>query len=584
MISFLHPAPALSELPEHWRIRSSDHTSSIKILQESLHLQELTCHLLLARGLEDPQQARAFMEPLLRNLPDPRQMKGLERACQRIVQAIQRQERIVIYGDYDVDGVSSTSVLALFFREIGVPDDHVLTFIPHRIKHGYGLQSLCFDRLSQFHGQLLITVDCGISSRKEVDELNRMNFDVIVIDHHLPPEQLPDAYTILNPRQHDCRYPDKNLAAVGVTYQLVIGLRTMLREQGYFQSRPEPNLRLFLDLVALGTVADIVPLHGVNRILVYHGLQQMKQTRWPGIQALLEVSGALNHPISTQTIGFRLGPRINAAGRLSHASVGVRLLCSQDHDHAVEIAHALEKENTERKAMQEAIFHQTKQMLQEQPELQQEHAIVLGHETWHVGVIGIVASKLLEEYHRPVVLLAFDQEKGIAKGSARSIPSFHIYEAFAACQKMLDSFGGHKAAAGLTLSLKNYETFRSDFLALARRQISPQDIQPSLDCDALFDPDQLTLSLVQELQTLAPFGAENPAPLLVANDVFVSDQRKTKDGRHLQFAVGTQKIKAIAFSQSDQYPLSSRVNLAYRPFLSEWKGKRRIEIQVEEIA
>lgn len=569
-------------LPPHWRPHKKADPETVRALQHELKLHALTAQLLALRGLESPELAHTFLSPSLRHLPDPTRMKGMKRACQRLLQALRHNERIVIYGDYDVDGVSSTSLLYLFLRDVGVSPDRLHTYIPHRIEHGYGLQPKCFPDIVQMGCDLMLTVDCGISSREEIDELNQLGFDVIVVDHHIPPETLPNAHTILNPRQLDCDYPDKGLAAVGVTYQLLIALRAAMREEGFFQERPEPNLKRYLDIVALGTVADIVPLQGVNRIMVYHGLRQMQHTRWPGLRALIQVSGAKPDQLTAESIGFRLGPRINAVGRLSHASLGVQMLTCPDYQEAIALGYQLDHENTQRRALQESVYQEAKQMLASNPALQEEYGIVLSSPNWHLGVVGIVASKLLEQWHRPVILLALDQDKGIGKGSARSIDAFHIYEGLAACDAYLEKFGGHKAAAGLTLSLDQLDNFRRAFLAHLRDTLTPADLQPTLTYDVEFDPALLTPALIEDLQRLAPYGEANPPPLLAAAGVSVRNQRKTQDGRHLQLTVA-RHTRAIAFRQGDLYPLPSTVALAYRPQFNEWKGRRNIQLNVKKI-
>ncbi len=575
----LGPSPSL---PSHWHLRQDVDPHKVRALQEALGIHALTAHMLVLRGLESPELANTFLEPSLRDLPHPNRMKGMDRACHRIIQAIERKEHIVIYGDYDVDGVSSTSLLFLFLQELGVSRQYLHFYIPHRLEHGYGLQPACFPDIVKMGCQLMITVDCGISSRTEIDELNTMGIDVIVIDHHLPPEQLPDAYTILNPKQPACSYPDKNLAAVGVAYQLVIGLRASLRDVGYFNQRQEPNLLRYLDIVALGTIADIVPLQGVNRIIVHHGLRQLQKTQWPGLKALMQVSDVSPDNLEASHIGFRLGPRINAAGRLAHASIGVNLLCCPNYQEAIQYAHELDNENTLRKQLQESIYTQAQQLLAESPTLQEEHAIVLARPEWHLGVVGIVASKLLEQWNKPVILMALDQTKGVGKGSARSIPSFNIHGALASCSPYLAAYGGHKMAAGLTVSFEHLDEFTQAFLAIARDQIKLEDLKPHVTYDVAFDPTKLTVDLLTELQRLAPFGANNPEPLMIAHQVPISRQRKTKDGKHLQFTVGN-KLNSIAFRQGDRHPLPSHVSIAYRPQFNDWRGQRKIQLNIQEI-
>lgn len=574
--------PAQPAFPLHWTERTKVSPQTVRELQEALKIHALTAHLLASRGLQAPELANSFLQPSLRDLPHPNKLKGMEAACKRLIHALNNNERILIYGDYDVDGVTSTSLLTLYFRELGVKSDKLFSYIPHRLEHGYGLQPDCFPDIAEMNCDVVVTVDCGISSKAEVDELNKMGLDVIVIDHHLPPEQLPNAYAIINPRQDGCAYPDKNLAAVGVSYQLMIGLRAALREVGFFNNRPEPNLRRYLDLVALGTVADIVPLQGVNRILVHHGLKQMQHTQWPGLRALMQVAHVVPEKVDATQIGFRLGPRINAAGRMEHASMAVKLLCNNDYQEAISLSYALDEANTERRSLQESIYTQAQTILSTDPKWNDEHAIVLAENNWHLGVVGIVASKLMDHWHRPVILIALDPSKGIGKGSARSIESFNIHDALTRCGDYLVKYGGHKAAAGLTVAIDQFEDFREAFLRMARHSIQEQALQGHITYDVEFDPSQLTLQLLEEISMLEPFGADNPAPMMVASQVPVHGQRKTKDGKHLQFTAG-RSVKSIAFRQADKHPLPNQVSLAYHPQINEWKGRRSIQLNVQQI-
>ncbi|TNE44209.1 MAG: single-stranded-DNA-specific exonuclease RecJ [Deltaproteobacteria bacterium] len=573
---------AHAAFPRHWTQRNKVSPQDVRALQEALNVHALTAHLLASRGLQAPDVANQFLQPSLRDLPNPREMMGMEAACKRLIQALNQNQRILIYGDYDVDGVSSTSLLTLYFRELGVKPDRLRFYIPHRLDHGYGLQKACFPDIAEMNCDVIVTVDCGISNKDEIDELNKMGLDVIVIDHHLPPEQLPNACAILNPKQKGCPYKDKNLAAVGVSYQLMIGLRAALRESGFFANRPEPNLRRYLDLVALGTVADIVPLQGVNRIMVHHGLKQMQHTQWPGLRALMQVAHVAPDKIDATAIGFRLGPRINAAGRMEHASMAVNLLCHTDYNEAISLGYALDEANTLRRDLQDSIFAQAQTILTSDPRWNDEHAIILAEPSWHLGVVGIVASKVMDRWHRPVIMIAIDEEKGIGKGSARSIESFNIHDALTQCSEYLVKYGGHKAAAGLTIAKENLEEFRETFLRMAKQSIQEQALEGHITYDVEFDPSQLTFALLEELSLLAPFGQSNPAPLMVASQVPVSSQRKTKDGKHLQFTVG-RNIKSIAFRQGDRHPLPSYVSLAYQPQINEWQGRRNIQLNVQQI-
>lgn len=512
-------------------------------------------------------------------------MKGLDKACERIHQAICEKEQIVIYGDYDVDGVTSTSILFLFLRELGVPASHLHFFIPHRIEHGYGLQASCLPEVKKLGCDLMITVDCGISNRKEVGLATELGIETIIIDHHLTPPELPEAFAILNPHQEGCLYPDKELAAVGVTFNLMIGLRAFLREKGFFKKQKEPNLKKFTDLVALGTVADVVPLRGVNRIFVRTGLSQMEKSCWVGLNALMNVSDMTEGNYKASQLGFQVGPRINAVGRMHKASVGVDLLCTKNPKLAEKLALDLDHQNELRRSNERQTHREAREIIKSSPEFLNAPAIVLAKEGWHPGVIGIVASRLVEEYHRPVFMLALSGDKG--KGSGRSISSFHLYKALGECQKELIQFGGHAMAAGLTMDSDKVDAFRERLCEIASERLKPIDLQPIVHYDAVFDPGYLTENLVNEMGRLEPYGMGNPAPVLLGESLQVCRQKLVgSDQDHLQCqfrTVNGQILKGIAFSHKKYYPLPEHTTIAYRPQINSWKGRRSVELHIKKV-
>lgn len=570
-----------------WLERRSVEDEKAEALAQELNAHQLTAKLLLQRGIEDAKAAEKFLSPSLHDIPSPFEMKGMQKACARLVQAIVEGERIVVYGDYDVDGVTSTSLLMLFLREVGVREEKLNFFIPNRMKHGYGLQDACFPEILEMGCDLLVTVDCGITSLTEIESLNGEGVDCIILDHHLPSEGgLPKAFAILNPHQEGCPYPDKHLAAVGVAYQMLIGLRSALRDHGYFNYHPEPNLLKYIDLVALGTVADIVPLVGVNRILVAHGLKQMKKTKWPGLEALFKVSRTNQEKLNTGTLGFQLGPRINAAGRLKDASLGVRLLCSDDLKEALHLAEYLDHENQARRELQEVMFEQARAQLFQQEGWRARNAIVLAHEEWHPGVIGIVASKLVEEFHRPTVMIAIDPKTKIGKGSCRSIPGFHLRDGLTACSEHLIQYGGHAAAAGLTIEADKVDALRGALCEHVDEVLTEEDFRPQLSYDAELPTQFISEPLVTDLARLEPHGMGNPKPVLVDHDVAVLDQNTTRDGRHLQLIIEAppyRSLKAIAFGKAGLFPLPDRVGIAYVPQLDEYRGRRRLQLNIKAI-
>lgn len=568
-----------------WRKKELEDTGRCESLRKGLGVHALTARLLSLRGVQDVDVAEKFLSPSLRDLPHPTVMKGVDKACERIANAILSNERIVIYGDYDVDGVTSTSLLTLFFRSIGVPEERVNFFIPNRVLHGYGLRPACIPLVEELGCDLMITVDCGITSVDEVRLAKERGIETIIIDHHLTPPDLPDAFAILNPHQPGCQYPDKGLAAVGVTFNLVMALRAHLRQRGYFNERPEPNLKQFLDIVALGTVADVVPVGGVNRIFVRIGLQQMKRTQWLGLDSLLRTARVNVERLAAGTLGYQLGPRINAAGRLRDAAIGVKLLTTENPSEAYRLSEELDQENRKRREIEKHIHNEARNMLQQSEKMLAEPAIVLSHEGWHPGVIGIVASRLVEEFHRPTVVIAM--EKGVGKGSARSIRGFHLHQGFTACQAHLEQFGGHAMAAGLTIHVDEIVPFRRAFMEHARQVLTPDDLCPTLEFDAEFSPSDLSDMLLEEIEELEPYGISNPAPLLVGHKVPVVQQKLVgAEGKHLSLRVGVsaqRSLKAIAFGQHNVYPLPHEITLAYRPQFDYWQGKRSIQLQIKKI-
>ncbi len=573
-----------------WKLRAPADQREVEQLKRALNLHPLTAKLLVQRGIRTVGEAERFLYPSLRDLPDPRQMADMERAVALLLKAIKNREKIVIYGDYDVDGITSTSVLRLFLREIGHPPDKLDYIIPHRIKDGYGLKESAFRE--QLDGcKLFISLDCGTSNAQEIQFLRQRGIEVIVVDHHKPPldrSKWPEASAFLNPHRPDCQFPDKNLAAVGVTFQLVIALRRALREEGFFSTSSQPNLKKYLDLVALGTVADIVPLRGSNRIFVSLGLKQMAQTNWPGLQALMQISRILPEEISSEQISFRLAPRINATGRIGHAAPGVELLCTDDIERAFEYSVILEEENLKRQKIQEEVFREAEKMLKVSGELELNKALVLSSPGWHLGVIGIVASKLLQKFGRPFILVSIDSESGLGKGSARSIEGFDIFQALNACSEHLAGFGGHTAAAGLSIKVENLEEFKSHFYKIASEQIKSEQLIPVLEYDAELSPDQITPSLLEELELLKPYGHSNPPPVFISRGVNILKQQRTYNAKHVRLTLyhssPARGISAIAFSQGELYPFPSPLSIAYTPQFRTWNGIRKIQLKILEFS
>lgn len=548
-------------------------------LATDLRVHEKTARLLVARGVTDPDDARRYLEPQLKDMPNPLAMKGVERAAERIADAIEGKEAIALYGDYDVDGVTSSSLMASFLRMHGV---HPTVYIPRRLIEGYGLNREAVDKLAEEGIQVLVTLDCGITAADEIGRANECGMDVIVVDHHRCPPHLPPAYATLNPHQDDCPYPDKGLAAVGVCFNLVVALRKVLRERGVYQGQPEPNLRRFLDLVALGTIADMVPLLGVNRLFTWYGMMELKHAKRPGIRALMEVSKVRPTRCGSSDVGFRLGPRINAAGRLDDATIGVRLLLCDDMAKARNMAEALDEANGNRRTIEEQVFKAACERIEAMPALPE--AIVLADPEWHPGVVGIVCSKLVERYDRPSILIG---EGG--RGSARTARGLHLYNALRDCAEHLTKFGGHRAAAGMRIPFGNVDAFREMFLwHVAQDEEYGQATEGRLVYDDDIRPEDVDRQWYHELCRLEPFGNGNPEPLFRMVNVRVRTKKIVgKDHLKLRLEEGRLGgLSAIAFKRADlaeSLSPGSPIDLAASLDCSEWAGMETLELRVRDL-
>jgi single-stranded-DNA-specific exonuclease len=550
-------------------------------LVSALRLHPLAARVLASRGQGDPSAAARFLEAPLSDLPDPFSMKDMDRAVARVVRAVEGGERIACYGDYDVDGVTSTVLLAGFLRAVGAD---VLTYVPHRLVEGYGLNGGAVAKLAGQGVKLLVTLDCGITSVEEVRTAAGLGLDTVVVDHHTAPVELPAAAAILNPHQPGCTYPTPDLAAVGVTFALVMALRRRLREAGRFgERRPEPNLKEALDLVALGTVADVVPLVGANRTLVRAGLAELARSRRPGVRALKQVAGiAEGVPVSAGQVGFRLAPRINAAGRLDDAGRGVTLLLADDPEVARTLAEELDRENQarqeiERRILDEALADASARVAAG------ARGLVLARDGWHAGVVGIVASRLVERFHRPVVLIAL--EDGAGKGSGRSIEAFHLYDALSACGAHLVRFGGHRHAAGVTVERGQVDAFRAAFEARAAAQLSEEDLAPRCRIDAWVDDGDLTDGAAADLEKLAPFGAGHPEPVFALRAAAARGRTVGSAKVHLKLSLGPRGIDAIGFGMGDRAGLCAEgpVDAAFSVGFDEWDGTRRLQLKLRDL-
>ncbi len=555
-----------------WKVRPA---ASAEELAALAPLPPLAAQVLLNRGVGDREEADRFLEPSYKTLADPFLMKGMKEATERLFRALEEREAIAVYGDFDADGVTAAALLVQALREMG---GQVRPYIPHRVEEGYGLNVGAIEQLAGAGVRLLITVDCGISNASEVARANALGMAVIVTDHHLPPPDLPPALAILNPRQADCRYPFKRLAGVGIAFTLVRGLVQAGAPRGGLRGRD------LLDLVALGTVADVSPLVGENRVLVSYGLEAIRKTERPGLRSLLAVAGVRPEQVNTGTIGFVLGPRLNAAGRLRHAQTAYHLLLAETQEEAGHLARELDALNRERQELTEEILERARAQVLAMPE--EQRLIFLADRDFPAGVVGLVAGKLTEEFHRPALLVELGEEE--SRGSARSTPAFHITEALSQCADLLLRYGGHRLAAGFSLRNEHLGELEARLSRLAEEQISEEDLRPALSIDAETPLSGLDGPLLEVLEKLAPFGVENPRPVFLCPQVrVVRSWTVGNDGSHLRMVLsdGQLSYAAIAFRQgerSGECPAGSRLDVVCTLERNSWGGQESLQLQVRD--
>jgi single-stranded-DNA-specific exonuclease len=569
-------------LPKRWEM-APEHAKIAEKLAASLQIQPLAARLLANRGISTIEAAREFLTPSLQRLYDPFRMRGMVEAVDRLIRGLQSQERIVIYGDYDVDGITATAVLSWFFREIGAP---IAYYLPHRMREGYGLNAEAIRRLADQGTRILITVDCGITGHDEVQLARRLGMDVIVTDHHQVPPLLPEAVAVLNPHQPECTYPAKELSGVGVAFKLIMGLRARLRRDAQWVGKL-PNLRRHLDLVALGTIADVAPLSGENRILVKHGLHELTHTLKLGVQTLKRVARIEAEDIGPRQVGFSLAPRLNAAGRLAAAKAGVELLLTDDAARAEKLAHYLDSVNRERQVVQAQIYAEARAAIESDGGIGSRWAIVLASERWHPGVVGIVASKLVEEYGRPTVLIGLDGDTG--KGSGRSIAAFHLYNALVACQEVLIGFGGHEHAAGIRIHRHQVRPFEEALNRVARQSLTETDCMPLLGIDAEVQLEDIDDTLLQFIERLEPFGEGNAQPVLMARGVTVvgAPTLVGKEQQHLRLMLrqGHMTFQSIGFAMGRRLPQAKEgiLDIAFTPQRHVWNGREDCQLILRDL-
>lgn len=507
-------------LTKRWSIRETQDSYSVKNLADSLNISEVLAKLLVLRNITNYSEAKSFFRPSLESLHNPFLMNGMEEATTRVINALTENELICIYGDYDVDGTCATAVLYLFLKEL---DANVDFYIPKRLTEGYGLSKEGIDAIKSKGASLIITVDCGITAIDETAYANSLGMEVIICDHHQPKDQIPPAFAVLDPLKPNCNYPFKYLSGAGVALKLAQGVCERIGKREMTNK--------YFDLVALAGAADIVPLVDENRVLVKEGINQINSFPRPGILALIESSSLHFGNLTSGQVVFTLAPRINAVGRLGDAMRAVKLLITNDQQEAYELAKVLETENYERRKIDVDTFETALQLVENSIDLDNELAIVLHQEEWHPGVIGIVASRLVEKYYRPTIMLTTID--GVAKGSARSITNFNIYEALQKCEDMLIHFGGHQAAAGLAVEIEKLSDFKDKFNRIVKESITEEDLFPEVTIDTQIRFAEITPKFLKILEEFSPFGPGNMRPVFLSENVEVVNTPRIVGNNHV---------------------------------------------------
>lgn len=563
-------------MEKRWNILPADEKKT-RELQLALNVNPVICRILLHRGIDSFDKARHFYRPKLEDLHDPWRMKDMLKAVKRVIAAIESQEKILVFGDYDVDGTTSVASMFQFLRKIHDPT--LLDFyIPHRYREGYGVSKAGIDFAAENGFTLIISLDCGIKSVELIRYAASLGIAFIVCDHHLPDAELPPAAAILNPKQPDCEYPYKELCGCGVGYKLIAALCDEL-------NLPAAMAEEYLDLVATAIAADIVPMTGENRILAYYGLKKANENPNAGIKALKELSG-LTKELQISNLVFMIAPRVNAAGRMDDARKAVQLFIAPDAAEAADYANQLHADNSDRKEADKTITEEALASIEAHPEWKDRKSTVVYDPNWHKGVVGIVASRLIEHYYRPTIVLT--RSGDYAAGSARSVPGFNLYEAIHACREYLLGYGGHFAAAGMTLEPDKVDAFREKFEEVVSAQIRPECLIPEILIDAEVKLRDLSNSFYSILNQMEPFGPDNNRPVFVVKRVTDSGYSKIVKENHLRISVKqeNQIFNGIAFGMADKFPLlagNQEVDIVFTLEENEWNGNKNLQLKVIDI-
>jgi len=565
-------------LEKRWQIGGAIPLQNTLQLQDSLKVDRVIACLLESRGIHSFEAAKNFFRPDLRQLHDPFLMKGMRVAIDRINQAIDANEKVLIYGDYDVDGTTAVSVVYSFFKPY---IQNIRYYIPDRYKEGYGISFASIDYAAEHDYSLVIALDCGIKAVDKIAYANEKNIDFIICDHHLPGAELPAAVAVLDQKQSDCPYPYKELSGAGIGFKLI---QAFAEDAGISQEK----CYQYLDLVATSIAADIVPITGENRVMAYYGLEKINTSPRPGIQALLNIQQQKTSA-NINTLVFTLGPRINAAGRIEHGSKAVELLICEDDARSAEFAMAINDTNTQRRDLDMGTTAEALEMLEKDPLTPNRRSTVLFNENWHKGVIGIVASRLIEKYYRPTIVLT--QSEGRVTGSARSVREFDVYSAIEKCNDLLEQFGGHKFAAGLSLPRENVEAFRSKFEEVVRASITEDQMVPRIEVDIELEFHEITDKFLRILRQFAPHGPDNMNPIFITRSVFDTGWAQVMGNNHLklelfQKANPNARFRAIAFDKGDYVTFFQNkrpMDIVYKIQETEAHGKITIQLVIEDL-
>lgn len=556
-----------------WRVKDLNPAAQDSISSE-LNISKITAQLLLNRGIGDSKTAAEFMTCSLASCHDPFLLKDMRKAVSRIKDAVSKGENMLVYGDYDVDGMTGVATLYSALKNIGA--ERLETYIPNRLEEGYGLNMPAIKKAHKDNVSLIITVDCGITSFKEIEYANSLGIDVIVTDHHeILESKVPAAYAVINPLQKDCGYPFKHLAGVGIAYKLV---KAFYDGTAFFAED-------FLDLVSLGTIADIAPLVGENRILAKHGLDELNRRGRVGLKALMEVAGLTGKDISSGHIGFVLGPRINAMGRVGSPQKALDLLLTDDEPDAIRLAKVLDTENRNRQKIEARILEEALSKVEREVNFKHHRVIVLASENWHPGVIGIVASRIADRFYRPAILISLDGKLG--KGSGRSIENFHLFEYISRCKDSLVGFGGHEGACGVTIEKEKIDEFRDKINEESSRDIQDNIFSPKLDIDMDIPLGALNEDVINEIEKLAPFGPDNRRPVLASHNLVVKEGARQIGRNGFKMWVTDSRItyEVVSFGKGEmEIPKAgSGIALAYTPSINNWQGLQFIQLELKDI-